>query len=133
MDPGFGQILLAFVALGVIGAAAALGAYMAVRDALARWKTPEPEPSRYRLTPTGEPGVHDELGSPQMRRTRWHVEEAHKSVPGFGGRWVIAEEIEEETAQHMIQGSVAARHDTEGDAAWTNRDRLSHWALRYRN
>ena len=84
---GLVTVLAAFVGMGVLGGILAYGTFEALRVAWRRWKDPQPS-SRYALPPLGEPGVHDELGTPGMQKTRWRLDAARRHLPVQGGRWL---------------------------------------------
>lgn len=145
MNGGMVATLAMFVAVGVIGGGMVYALYVGACCLVHRWRTPDEEPSRYRLSPTGTPGVHDELGTPGMQRTRWRLDEGRTLVPGNGGEWVGAITIGEEAGVFVIDhgasvksGAPPVSPDVTGtpnadDASWATRDSLLHWALRYRN
>jgi len=145
MNGGILTTLAVFVAVGVLGGGFVYGAYVGGRRLLTRWREPDDSPRPYRLMPVGEPGVHDELGTPAMQRTRWRLEEARTLVPGNGGAWQGAIQISEHSGVFVIDHGTAVKSggpslppDVDetpdpGDETWATRDSLLHWALRYRN
>lgn len=144
MNDGMVVTLAMFVLVGVLGGGFVYGLYVAACRGLQRLRASDEEPSRYRLDPKGEPGVHDELGTPGMQRTRWRLEEARTLVPGNGGEWVGALSISEESGVFVIDHGAAVKSGgpsvspdvpspAPDDASWATRDSLLHWALRYRN
>ncbi len=124
------SVLLVFLAVGILGGLSLVGIYFGLPAMWRAWKRRhEPQP-RYRLAPTGEPGVHDELGSAEMRRTRRRIKMAHQMDPRFyaEAQWTSALQIEADETPAPIPTAPASH-----PGGRTFGDRLSAWAWQQRN
>ena len=125
------SVLVVFVVVGLLGALSLVGVYFGIPAMWKAWKRRNEVPPRYRLPPTGEPGVHDELGSAEMRRTRRRIRAAHELDPRFNrnAHFCGALQIEPERASTPIPSSRAPKRP----GSRTFGDRLSAWAWEQRN
>lgn len=124
------SVLIVFVAVGLLGGLSLVGVYFGIPAAWRAWKRRNETPSRYRLSPTGEPGVHDELGTAEMRRTRRRVRMAHRMDPRYHSEaeWKGALQIE------PAEAAAAPRNECPRyPGGRTFGDRLSAWAWQQRN
>ena len=124
------SILIVFVAAGLLGGLALVAVYFGIPAAWRAWKRRNEPRSRYRLSPTGEPGVHDELGSAEMRRTRRRIRMAHRMDPRScsDAAWTGALQIEPSDTATTLHDE-CPRYP----GGRTFGDRLSSWAWQQRN
>lgn len=123
------SILIVFVGAGLLGGLSLVAVYFGIPAAWRAWKRRNETPSRYRLSPVGEPGVHDELGSAEMRRTRRRIRMAHRMDPRChsDAAWKGALQIE------LPDAAAPSDDRARCPGGRTFGDRLSAWAWQQRN
>jgi hypothetical protein len=128
---GLTSVLLVFVAVGLLGALSLVGIYFGIPAMWRAWKQRHETEPRYRLSPTGEPGVHDELGSAEMRRTRRRIKAARGMDPRFNRDAHFRGALQIEPEKEASTPVPTSRPHQPG--ARTFGDRLSAWAWEQRN